>query len=78
VNWMILIVAILGVAVFVYETMIKSKWGINLSPPKTCAKCDATLPKGPRRPTDKHEAMWGGWTCPGCGAKMDKFGKLRQ
>jgi len=39
-----------------------------------CPKCGEQLP-ALRVPKDMHELMWGGWTCPKCGCRMDKWGK---
>jgi hypothetical protein len=30
-----------------------------------------------RKPASSGEAMWGGWTCPKCGCKLDKYGQER-
>ena len=30
-----------------------------------------------RKPTSIAEGMWGGWTCPTCGCKVDKYGQER-
>jgi len=48
------------------------KWGINLKEVH-CPNCDEKMP-ALRIPKDIHQLMWGGWTCPNCGCKMDKFG----
>jgi hypothetical protein len=39
-----------------------------------CPGCDAQMP-AIRVPKGWHELMWGGWTCPICGCRMDKWGK---
>ena len=50
----------------------KGRWGIgSLSP--ACPRCGTSMP-AIRRPASIAEAMWGGWTCPKCGCKVDKFG----
>ena len=59
-----------------YATVAKSRWGINLSPPKTCTQCGEKIPLL-RRPADAHESAWGGWTCKNCGHKIDKWGNSR-
>jgi hypothetical protein len=54
-------------------TADKSKWGINLRRVH-CPRCGTPLPMI-RRPASPQEAMWGGWTCPKCGCKVDKWGR---
>ena len=39
-----------------------------------CPKCGQRMPTL-RLPTNLHQMMWGGWTCPNCGCEMDKWGK---
>lgn len=48
-------------------------WGINLEKVR-CPKCHEQMPSL-RIPDGLHQLMWGGWTCPQCGLKMDKWGK---
>jgi hypothetical protein len=49
------------------------KFGINLDPVH-CPNCGELQPAS-RKPANKREMLWGGWTCEKCGAKMDKYGK---
>ena len=44
-------------------------------PRKSCPGCSSTLPRF-RRPTSVHQAMFGGWTSNGCGAKVSGDGSL--
>jgi DNA-directed RNA polymerase subunit RPC12/RpoP len=39
-----------------------------------CPKCGTRMP-ALRVPEGLHQLMWGGWTCPQCGCRMDKWGK---
>jgi hypothetical protein len=41
-----------------------------------CPRCATPLP-AIRKPASLYEALWGGGTCPNCGAKLDKFGNER-
>ncbi len=41
-----------------------------------CEKCGTELPRH-RRPENIHQLLWGGWTCPSCGAELDSWGKVR-
>jgi len=53
----------------------ESKWGVNFNIKNTrCPNCNAGVPKV-RIPRSRREALWGGWTCNHCGARMDKYGK---
>jgi transcription elongation factor Elf1 len=51
----------------------KKKWQLNLDK-VFCPKCNEQMPSL-RISKDIHQLMWGGWTCPNCGCKMDKFGE---
>jgi transposase-like protein len=44
--------------------------------PVKCPSCGREQPKA-RQPTSLNQAMWGGFTCQGCGAEMDARGKLK-
>jgi hypothetical protein len=66
----------LGVgAIFIIRDTIRQdgNWGINLKPPR-CKKCAEPAP-GFRRPANRRQAMWGGWTCSQCGYELDKWGR---
>ena len=41
-----------------------------------CPQCATPLP-AKRKATSWSEAWWGGWTCPGCGCKVGRYGKKR-
>jgi hypothetical protein len=62
-----------GAALVAYGTFAKNRWGINTEP-VFCPRCKAQLPKL-REPGSLHQALWGGWTCPVCGAGVDKWGR---
>jgi hypothetical protein len=44
--------------------------------PVKCPNCGREQP-GMRTPTSMEQAMWGGYTCHGCGAEMNARGKLK-
>jgi len=51
------------------------KWGINTSR-VACPNCGHPLPSVAFRiPKNKRQALWGGWTCPGCRWDLDKYGQ---
>lgn len=62
-----------GGALVAYGTAAKNRWGINLEP-VCCPRCKTALPRL-RDPRSLRQALWGGWTCPGCGAGVDKWGR---
>ncbi|HEY3376050.1 MAG TPA: hypothetical protein VGL77_01030 [Armatimonadota bacterium] len=73
----VLISGIVAVIVIVVGTVRrKGKWGVNLHLPVRCPQCHTALPMV-RKPTSTEQAMWGGWTCPQCRAKVDKWGMLK-
>lgn len=47
--------------------------GINLEA-VDCPQCGERMPFI-RIPDSMFQLLWGGWTCPSCGCKMDKWGK---
>ena len=50
-----------------------SRLGINLDA-VDCPQCGHRMPVI-RMPESVHQLLWGGWSCPNCGRKMDKWGK---
>ena len=62
-----------GMALVIYGSIAKNKWGINLGQ-ISCPRCNAELPKV-RKPRSFQQSMWGGWTCPTCGLEVDKWGR---
>ena len=40
-----------------------------------CPSCGIKLPMI-RRPKSLRQALWGGWTCPGCGSELDRKGRV--
>ena len=47
---------------------------IAASSRKRCPRCASELPQY-RRPMSLKQALWGGWTCPGCGREVDRQGR---
>jgi hypothetical protein len=62
-----------GWVVVAYGTAAKKRWGINLEP-LSCPRCSTLLPRM-REPRSLRQALWGGWTCPVCGAGVDRCGR---
>jgi len=54
-------------------TALKDKWGINLHR-VSCPNCGTLMPMV-RLPSSTEQAMSGGWTCPRCRCRMDKWGR---
>jgi len=63
----------LGVVLVLFGTLVKNRWGINLEP-VSCPRCNTPLPML-REPRSLRQRVWGGWTCPVCGAGVDKWGR---
>jgi hypothetical protein len=72
---LIVIFAVLavGLALVIYGTLVKNKWGVNLDS-VSCPRCN-TVPPKLREPRSRQQSMWGGWTCPSCGLDVDKWGR---
>ena len=62
-----------GMVLVAYGTIAKNRWGINLKA-VSCPRCGTPLPRV-RKPQSVRQAMWGGSTCPSCGAEVDKWGR---
>ena len=43
----------------------------------TCQVCGLAYVGSFRLPRNRHQALWGGWTCRGCGNELDRHGNLR-
>lgn len=51
-------------------------WWDRLRYPVICERCNATLPKF-QMPRSIAQLLWGGWTCPHCGAELDSKGRQK-
>lgn len=72
----VLIIVVLGaVGAFIWmQTKAKGRWGVGALSGRKCPRCGTQLPMI-RKPASASEMMWGGWTCPQCGCKIDKYGR---
>ena len=79
-----------AVLLIVVQTRRKSgNWGLNLHSigdiikgkpllrKVVCPRCGREQADF-RKPTNINELLWGGWTCPDCGARMDKWGNIKE
>jgi hypothetical protein len=72
---LIAVVLLAGALIVIRQSKVGGRFGIGrLRAP--CPRCGTRLPMI-RRPASTEEAMWGGWTCPSCGCKVDKYGRER-
>jgi hypothetical protein len=73
----VLIIVALGAgSAFTWQqTRTHGRYGIGKLKAK-CPRCGTSLPMI-RKPTSHEEKMWGGWSCPKCGCKVDKYGRER-
>lgn len=81
----VLILFLLGAVLFFRSSLKKEgRWGANVNSPRRwvkagvfkevkCPSCGHQL-KSIRQPQSISEFLWGGWTCPVCGTKIDKWG----
>lgn len=51
--------------------------GVVFRKPIVCSQCQ-TPQKKLRAPKSLHQAMWGGFICPNCGADLNAKGELRK
>ena len=42
--------------------------------PVDCPDCGEPMPRF-RKPANRRQALWGGWTCPKCGCEVDRKGR---
>jgi hypothetical protein len=73
--WLSLVplVILVGIGVLVVGTLRKGRWGINLKLVQ-CPTC-VTPMSARRQPNTGPQMLFGGWICPHCGTKMDKWGR---
>jgi hypothetical protein len=67
---------LLLVAIFLFA-LSRLKRLVNKAPlsgARECGKCQTPAPTM-RVPDTLHQALWGGWTCAGCGATVDARGE---
>ena len=62
-----------GMVLVIYGTIARNRWGINADP-IFCPRCNTPLPQI-RKPQNIRQTLWGGGTCPKCGAELDKWGR---
>jgi len=60
---------IMGLAVIIFFYL--------LIKPHYCGNCGTKLPRL-RKPQTGDQAMFGGWTCPNCGASLDSSGRVKK
>jgi hypothetical protein len=48
-------------------------WGINPTRP-ACSACQTPAPRI-RKPANRRQFLWGGWTRAQCGRELDKYGQ---
>lgn len=71
---LLLIGASLAFVLMVVQTIQrKGRMGVNLRSTE-CPRCGTPFP-AVRRPANLRQALWGGWTCAGCGQESDKWGQ---
>jgi predicted RNA-binding Zn-ribbon protein involved in translation (DUF1610 family) len=69
------VVLIVGGGIFIWrQSQTKGRWGLSRMFGMKCPKCGTAMPTI-RKPTSMRQALWGGWTCPNCGATLDKYGR---
>ncbi len=63
--------AVAGLAVGVI--FLVANW-LKLFPARKCPRCGEELPQT-RKPVNRRQLLWGGWTCPKCGCEVDARGR---
>jgi predicted RNA-binding Zn-ribbon protein involved in translation (DUF1610 family) len=49
-----------------------------VTPRRKCPDCGELLPRIWRKPANRRQALWGGWTCAKCGCEVDRRGRKIQ
>ena len=70
----LIIILVVAAALMWRLTKAKSRWGLGYIAGLNCPRCGTPLPTI-RKPSSMQEMLWGGWTCPACGCKVDKYGR---
>lgn len=71
----ILIIVLAGAGVvIIQQSKARGRWGIGSLSAHNCPRCGTRLPMI-RKPASSEQMLWGGWTCPNCGCKVDKYGR---
>jgi len=70
---MIVVLLPIGVIVIFLGTKNKTKWGINTKT-VACPQCNEAFPPT-RKPKNRKQALWGGFTCSECDIDVDKWGR---
>ena len=77
----LLLPAIIGAVVAILVSRIlgrvwpkAGKWGVNPQS-LSCPHCKLPPPRF-RKPANRRQMLWGGWTCALCGREYDKYGKM--
>ena len=74
-TWILMLtIPAMVVAIFLVRRQKQTR-GIGLFG-AVCPRCAEPLPSV-RKATSFSETLWGGWTCPRCGCKVDRYGKER-
>jgi hypothetical protein len=68
--------AVLLIAFIWRQSKAGGRWGFGSVRGTNCPRCGTRLPMI-RKPASTEEMMWGGWICPSCGCKVDKYGRER-
>lgn len=68
--------AFTGLVIGAVLTVLIVGWLMLSQKPVKCAGCGREQPKV-RAPRNAQQAMWGGYTCVGCGAELDAKGKVK-
>jgi hypothetical protein len=71
--YLISLAIVVGGGVLVIGTLRRGRWGINVKSVH-CPSC-VTPMSARRQPVFRSQMLFGGWMCPHCGTKMDKWGR---
>lgn len=69
--------AITGLIIGAVLTVLVLVWMMLSRKPVKCAACGREQP-AVRTPKNAQQAMWGGYTCAGCGAELDATGAVKK
>jgi hypothetical protein len=47
---------------------------VLVAPRRQCPACGEPVPRF-RKPANRRQALWGGWTCARCGCEVDRRGR---
>jgi len=63
-----------GIPILFLYLLLVAIMNVSVRSPKCCPECSEPIATF-RKPANRRQALWGGWTCSKCGCEIDRRGK---